>query len=64
MIAIGHVDWTALRKEGFDAVVIDKDNCLVRLSLMQYPSGGSEADLQTLPERDELYTPLQVSRQD
>lgn len=26
---ISHIDWKALRRRGFNAVVIDKDNCLV-----------------------------------
>jgi hypothetical protein len=27
---VSHVDWKALKRRGFNAVVIDKDNCLVR----------------------------------
>ncbi|KAJ9120017.1 hypothetical protein QFC22_002914 [Naganishia vaughanmartiniae] len=26
--SVSHVDWTQLRREGYNAVVIDKDNCL------------------------------------
>ena len=28
---ISHVDWKALKQRGFNAIVIDKDNCLVSL---------------------------------
>jgi predicted HAD superfamily phosphohydrolase YqeG len=30
MIDINHVDFDALKRAGYNAVVIDKDNCLVR----------------------------------
>jgi phosphatidylglycerophosphatase GEP4 len=30
MIDINHVDFNALKRAGYNAVVIDKDNCLVR----------------------------------
>jgi hypothetical protein len=29
LAGISHVDWKALKRRGFNAVVIDKDNCLV-----------------------------------
>lgn len=32
-LAIGYVDYRSLRKAGFNAVVIDKDNCLVGCKL-------------------------------
>lgn len=28
--SVDHVDWNGLRRAGWNAVVIDKDNCLVR----------------------------------
>jgi len=30
IIDINHVDFNALKRAGYNAVVIDKDNCLVR----------------------------------
>jgi phosphatidylglycerophosphatase GEP4 len=30
MLDINHVDFNALKRAGYNAVVIDKDNCLVR----------------------------------
>jgi hypothetical protein len=29
LTGISHVDWPAFRNRGYNAVVIDKDNCLV-----------------------------------
>lgn len=39
MIDINHVDFNALKRAGYNAVVIDKDNCLVRHLLSRYGVG-------------------------
>jgi len=31
---IAHIDFAGLRKAGFNAVVIDKDNCVVRMAVV------------------------------
>ena len=56
---IAHVDFPGLRAKGFNAVVVDKDNCLVRqptprLTVLLL------IERKTLPDRDELFPPLKV----
>lgn len=58
-LGIANVDFKALKKEGFNAVVIDKDNCLVsRLYFIQF--NYLRWWFQTLPHKDDIYPPYQV----
>lgn len=60
---ITRLDWACFRSHGITGVVIDKDNCLVRLSLRNQLvlSDGWCCSRQTRPDRDTLEPYLQPS---